>query len=124
RTLDRAIVSPEMNRPPRHVVAAAAIWKTDRHIRRLVLRLPWQPHRYTAAVGALDSDGLDLNVACVTDTAVPPGPLTISTTASSCRVKALTRLVPGPGLVTLALTSGLPLPLSLTASFQSGPATL
>jgi hypothetical protein len=64
-----------------------------------------------------------LNIACVRETAVPPGPDAVSRIASSCLVNAFTRLVPSPGLAELALTSGLPTPLSETVNFQSLPET-
>src|SRR4029079_15346458 len=68
--------------------------------------------------------GLALNVACVRDTAVPWSSLAISTTASSCFANAWIRLVPSPPLLSLAFTSGLPMPLSEIVSFQSVSATL
>jgi hypothetical protein len=45
-----AVVSPEANRVPRRVVAAAMVGKVDGHIRGLLLlRLPWKPHHSTLA---------------------------------------------------------------------------
>jgi high affinity Mn2+ porin len=59
--------------------------------------------------------------ACVSDTFTPPGPLTTSTFASRSCASALTRAVPRPPLAEVAATSGFPIPLSDTTSFQSGP---
>ena len=72
----------------------------------------------SAAIG-----GSVLNVACVTETAVPVDLVTVSTWASSCLASAWIRLVPRPDLPPSRRTSGLPMPLSETVSFQSGPAT-